>query len=273
MAELTAKIIIDNIPRDPLKGEWGLAVYIEYHGRKLLLDTGASDCFLKNADSMGIDLSSVEYAALSHAHDDHSGGMDAFFQINKTAPFLLRDGTGEDCYSKKLFFQEYIGLRKGTLADYPGRIQMVSGDYEVCPGVYLIPHKTPNLDRIGKKAHMYRKVGGRWQLDDFRHEQSLVLDTARGLVIFNSCSHGGADNIIREVGFTFPGKQIYAIIGGFHLFRSSDADVRAFAQRVLDTGILKVVTGHCTGQKAFDILKQELGDRIDQMYTGYTLEV
>lgn len=54
------------------------------------------------------------------------------------------------------------------------------------------------------------------EADDFSHEQSLVLDTKEGLVIFNSCSHGGADVIIREAEAAFPGKQIYGLIGGFH---------------------------------------------------------
>ena len=33
------------------------------------------------------------------------------------------------------------------------------------------------------------------------------------------------------------------------------------------------VTGHCTGQEAFDLLKQELGSRVEQMHAGYVLEI
>ena len=84
----------------------------------------------------------------------------------------------------------------------------------------LLAHRTPGLASTGKKAGMYVKKNGRWKLDDFSHEQSLVFDTKEGLVIFNSCSHGGADVIIREAEAAFPGKQIYGLIGGFHLFRS-----------------------------------------------------
>lgn len=273
MSEMKATVLIDNIAQPPLLGEWGLAVYMEYRGRKLLLDTGATGDFVKNADALGIDLGAVEYGVLSHAHYDHADGMAAFFDRNDRAPFFLRAGTAENCYGKKFIFSHYIGIRKGTMETYADRIQLVSGDYPVCPGIYLLPHKTPGLERIGKRAHMYRKVGGRWQLDDFSHEQSLVLDTEKGLVIFNSCSHGGADNIIRETAETFPDKKIYAIIGGFHLFASTREEVLAFAKRVRDTGIEKVVTGHCTGQQAYDLLKQELGDRLEQLHTGYVLEV
>lgn len=271
--ELKAKVIIDNIPRDGFAGEWGLAIYIEYRGRKILLDTGATGKFVENADAMGIDLGAVEYGVLSHAHYDHSDGMEAFFARNTTAPFLLRSGAAENCYGRVLFFNRYIGIKKGVMDTYKERISLVSGDYPVCEGAFLLPHKTPGLERIGKKAHMYRRVGGRWQADDFAHEQSLVLDTEKGLVIFNSCSHGGADNIIRETAETFPDKKIYAIIGGFHLCDSSRREVLAFAKRVRDTGIEHVITGHCTGQKAFDILKEELGNQVEQLYTGFTWEV
>lgn len=273
MGELTAKVLSDNVAREGLPGEWGLSIYIEYRGRKLLLDTGASGLFLKNAQRLGVDISQVEFGVLSHAHDDHSDGMETFFQNNTKAPFYLRDGAGETCYGKTLIFSRYIGIRRGTLAAYPDRIRIASGDLEICPGVTLVPHKTPGLEKIGRKAHMYLRVGRRLQPDDFRHEQSLVLDTEKGLVIFNSCSHGGADTIIREVAQTFPGRKIYAIVGGFHLFASSPEEIHTLARGILDTGIEKVVTGHCTGQRAYDLLKQDLGQRLEQLYTGYTMEV
>lgn len=273
MAELTATVLIDNIGDSPLVSEWGLAIYIEYQGKKILLDTGASGKFLKNADKMGINLAEVDFGALSHAHADHANGLKTFFECNEKAPFYLRQDAKEDCYGRKWFFNYYIGIRRGTLEKYRDRILFADGDVEVCPGATLVPHKTPNLDRIGRKANMYRRTRLHWSVDDFRHEQSLVFDTQKGLVIFNSCSHGGADNIIREVSETFPGKKIHAIIGGFHLFESSQEDVLAFARRVKDTGIEKVITGHCTGQKAFDLLKSELGGSAQQLYTGMRIEI
>ncbi len=80
----------------------------------------------------------------------------------------------------------------------------MEGDVEIVPGVFLIPHKDVNLSEIGKKNNMYLKKRWKWEADNFAHEQSLVFKTDEGLVIFNSCSHGGADQIIREVSKTFP---------------------------------------------------------------------
>lgn len=270
---MLVKILIDNITKDKLQKEWGLAIYIEYNGHKLLLDTGATGKFIRNAEAMGIDLKQVEFGVLSHAHFDHSDGLEAFFKENAKASFYLREGSGENCYGKKWIFHEYVGIHKGYLTRYRDRIVYAAGDYEIVPGVTLIPHKTTGLDQKGKRAGMYVRRNGKWVPDSFSHEQSLVFDTDRGLVIFNSCSHGGADNIIREVADTYPEKKIYALIGGFHLYASSKAEILTLAEGINKTGIEKVYTGHCTGKRAFRILKGVLGERAEQMYTGMELEI
>lgn len=147
------------------------------------------------------------------------------------------------------------------------------GDFEIVPGVTLIPHRTPGLEEIGRKEELYVKKNGRKCPDCFDHEQSLVLDTDKGLVIFNSCSHAGADNIIQEIASVYPDRSIYALIGGFHLFRSSEEEVRALADRIRGTGIEKIYTGHCTGKRAFRILKEELGDKAEQIHTGLEIVI
>lgn len=267
------KVLIDNITKNDLISEWGLSFYIEYNGHRILLDTGASGAFADNAQKLGVDLEKIEYGVLSHAHYDHADGMPTFFEKNKTASFYLRKGVGENCYGKKnRFFHKYNGIKKGTLSTYADRIVYVEGDYELMEGVYLIPHKTPGLERIAKKVKLFVKDNGRMYPDDFAHEQSLVFDTPEGLVIFNSCSHGGADNIINEVAATFPEKNIRALVGGLHLYKSPEEDVRELAHRTKETGITKVITGHCTGDEAFLILKKELGDAVEQIYTGMEFE-
>ena len=103
---MLATILIDNIACGELKGEWGLSIYIEYNGKNILLDTGASDLFAKNAQKLEKSIESVDYAVLSHAHYDHSDSMATFFNLNDHAPFFLREVCQENCYAKKWIFNK-----------------------------------------------------------------------------------------------------------------------------------------------------------------------
>ena len=270
---MRAVILVDNLTKGMLKKEWGLSVYIEHGGRRILLDTGASGAFAENAEALGISLEKVDAGVLSHAHYDHADGMAEFFVRNETAPFYLRKGAGEDCYSRKWIFHRYIGIHRGFLSRFRDRIRYAGGKEEILPGVFLLPHTTQNLEEKGKNAGMYVRREGRWCPDCFDHEQSLVLDTEKGLVIFNSCSHGGADCIIREIQEAFPGKTICALIGGFHLYESSEEEVRRLAESIRDTGIREIYTGHCTGEEAFAVLKDVLGDSAHLIYTGMEIVI
>ena len=271
---MKATVLIDNIADHELSGEWGLSVHIDYNGHSLLLDCGTTGDFTENAKLLGIDLSQTEYGILSHGHYDHSDGMEAFFEINSKADFYLREGADDLFYSGTHGLRKkYIGIKKAILENYADRLIFVEGDCEIIPGVWLVPHKTNGLAAIGEKALLYVRRGRKYIPDSFSHEQSLVLNTNKGLVVFNSCSHGGADNIIHEIAKTFPDKHIYALIGGFHLFRTADEEVREFAERVKETGIECVITGHCTGDRAYNILSDELGASLQQMKSGMIIEI
>lgn len=269
---MRATVIVDNRKNGKMQGEWGLSIYIEYGGKKILLDTGASNLFVTNAEKLGIALEEIDLAVLSHAHFDHANGMKAFFDKNSRAKFYLRESSAENCYSKTWFLHKYIGIPRKILSEYPDRIVFAKGDLQIGEGMYLIPHKTQGLEAIGKREKMYQRKGKQWYPDDFSHEQSLVIETGQGLVIFNSCSHGGAVNIINEVADTFPEKKIYALIGGFHLYNRSTSEVRELGKMIKETGIQYVCTGHCTGEKAYAVLKEELGDMLHQLQTGMVME-
>lgn len=270
--DISATILIDNLARPPLVGEWGLSVMIEYRGTQMLLDTGASEKFADNARQLGIDLSRIQLGVLSHAHYDHSDGMPRFFLENSKASFFLRKSTEENCYSGDGEDRHYIGVKRGLLTEYRDRITYIEGKARLLDGAWLLSH-TSDMYEAGKKAKMYLLCGDDWQVDLFRHEQSLVFETEKGLVIFNSCCHGGADVIIDETKEAFGGQEVYALVGGLHLFRSTDKAVREIAQRIKATGIRKIITGHCTGEHGFEVLSAELGPIAEQMYTGMTLEI
>ena len=60
-------VITDNIAGESLAGEWGLCLLIGFNGRRILVDAGASDLFLKNMKSLGERVEDVDCAVLSHA--------------------------------------------------------------------------------------------------------------------------------------------------------------------------------------------------------------
>lgn len=269
---MKATVLVDNIKNGDILGEWGLSIYIEYGEKRILLDTGASNLFIDNARKLNISLEKIDMAVLSHAHYDHAGGMGNFLKLNDKALFYLQDGCAENCYARKWIFHKYIGIPKGILAEHKDRIVYASGNYEICDGVHLIPHTTAGLEKIGKREGMYQKSTAGWKPDNFCHEQSLVFDTPKGLVILNSCSHGGAVNIINEVAEIYPEKEVLALIGGFHIFNKSESEVRELAQKIKNTGIKYVYTGHCTGRRSFKILREELGDMVRQLRAGLIME-
>lgn len=269
--ETKLTVIVDNISSGDIKGEWGLSILAEYNGKKILADVGGSNLFATNLSKLGFDIKDIDYATLSHAHYDHANGMPLFFEKNSKANFYIQEAAYENCYFKKFIFHKYIGLPKGVLTDYKDRITKVSGDYKLFDGAYLIPHKTNGLEAIGKREMMYQKTSKGWMPDDFSHEQSLVLDTDKGLVIINCCSHGGAVNIINEVKSTFPDKKIYGLVGGFHLFNKPDNEVRDVAKAIKETGIEFVCTGHCTKEHAFNVMKKELGDMMELLKVGLVM--
>ena len=193
---MKAVFLVDNNGTETLEGEWGLSVYIEANTLNILLDTGASALFTENAEKLGKDLTKIDVGVLSHAHDDHSTGIPEFFKVNSKAKFYLRKPAAANCYSYEEGEYKYIGIPEEILTEYADRVVLADGDVKLAPGIYLIPHKTPGLESIGIRENMFLKTEDGYRPDDFAHEQSLVIETEKGLVIFNSCCHGGTMNII-----------------------------------------------------------------------------
>ncbi len=108
-----------------------------------------------------------------------------------------------------------------------------------------------------------------------------MFEGVTGLVIINSCCHGGVDNVVDDVMISFPEKKILAMIGGFHLMgslgpkfmRGKSEDVRALGNKLLELDVKQIYTGHCTGNPAYNILKGVLGERLQQLRTSTIVEL
>lgn len=271
------RILIENTGRDELIIEHGLSIYIEFNDKRILLDAGQSGSFIDNACNMGIDLNTIDFAVLSHGHYDHSGGFERFLKEYKDIDIYAMNSVDMDYYSGSGGDIHYIGLSKEMYNEYKERFVLLDGFRQLCDNIYIVPHNTKGLNSIGERCKLYRRNGNEYVPDDFSHELSLVLDTKKGLVIFNSCSHGGVINILNEVMERFPGKNVCAFVGGLHMkgvkdgteiCMYSDDELMELKDCLLKNNVNKLYTGHCTGNVAFDRLKFIMQDRIEYIYTG-----
>jgi len=267
-------VLIDNLAGEGFLCEWGLSFHIEYSGRRFLLDMGATDAYLENAEKLGNNVAEVDYAIVSHAHYDHTNGLASFLKANSKASIYLSPNAGENCYSGTGIFKKYIGMPKGVAAASMSRIIRQTGVSKICEGVFLIPHSTDGLEAFGRRNHQYIRKGMRFIPDNFSHEQTLVFKCPEGgLVILNSCSHSGPEIIVKEVLAAFPGETVRAYVGGLHLFRLSEQEIETVADGLATCGIRMLYTGHCTGEQAFNLLKSRFGEKIEQFHSGMEIEI
>ena len=76
--------------RDTVACAHGLSMYIETDKHKILFDMGPDAQFIDNAKALGVDLTQVDIAFLSHAHNDHCGGLEAFLKLNDRAKVYMQ---------------------------------------------------------------------------------------------------------------------------------------------------------------------------------------
>ena len=78
-------VLCENVSHAPeIEAEHGLSLFVESEGRRILFDMGQTELFARNATILGVKLSQVELAVLSHGHYDHGGGLESFFRENYT---------------------------------------------------------------------------------------------------------------------------------------------------------------------------------------------
>lgn len=264
-------------PNSHLIAKHGLSLYLEVENYKILFDTGPDASFLENAQRLGVDLGAVDLLVLSHAHYDHGGGLEDFFQVNhKASVFLSAYVKGEYFAQRSETEFQYIGLNPVILERYTDRFRYVDQStevFEVLPGIILLKptvHSTfvPSAPLFEKKERIYVQ-------DSFAHELIFVIEEKGALHIFTGCSHNGIINMVLSVRKVFPKLAIRTLVGGFHLMNTKTnrmaetADtVKQIARMLAELQIGQIYTGHCTGAEAFEVLKKILGDTLETLYTG-----
>ena len=237
-------VLSENISkRAGVGAEHGLSLYIEALGKRILFDFGASSLFAKNAVKLGVDLSLVDFAVLSHGHSDHGGGISAFLEINSHAPIYVHPCAFEPHYNAK---GEYIGLDPNLKGEK--RLIFVDKELNIDTGLRIFNCNHLQSVFAPPPTGHTKEVCGVRLTDDYAHEQYLEILENGKRVLISGCSHKGIVNISEWVKPTH-------IIGGFHFSKLPiDAHLQSIGQR-LSSYPISYYSCHCTGQEQFKFLR------------------
>ena len=254
-----------------LRFEHGLSFYVETERHKLLVDTGASAAFLENAKALGVDLTAVDLLILSHGHYDHSGGILAFADINPHAKILMQKTAAGDYYHKDAVEERYIGIDKRILA-LP-QVELLDGDVTIDDEISIFTHVTGRKLWPSGNVVLKQKTEHGFVQDMFAHEQCVVITEKGKHVLLSGCAHNGILNILERYAQLHGGAPD-DVFSGFHMMKKHGDYTEAELQTIRETGraLAKLptvfYTGHCTGEPAYRLLKEQMGEQLHYCYSG-----
>lgn len=216
-------IVYDNNPYDPrLRSDWGFSCVIKLAEEAILFDTGGDGVILlENMKRLGIDPKGISMVFLSHIHGDHVGGLSAFLRQNSKVTVYVPGSFPER-------LKEEIRYRGATLEE-------ARQAKEIFPGVFTTG-----------------------ELDGGIKEQSVVLQSSRGLVVITGCAHPGIVNVVRqakEIGQD----RVHLVLGGFHLGGATTSAIEGIIEIFFKLGIEKVAFCHCSGDRARKLFEKHFG--------------
>jgi 7,8-dihydropterin-6-yl-methyl-4-(beta-D-ribofuranosyl)aminobenzene 5'-phosphate synthase len=234
---LRLTVVYDNNQYDSsMTAAWGFSCFLEGTKRTILFDTGGDgSILLENMRKLELSPGAVEVVVLSHAHYDHTGGLQSFLKVNSEVSVLVGAS-----------FPESIGrmvLRHGA------ELENVRNPEGICSGVYTT-------------GEMGRGIA----------EQSLVVSAKNGAVLVTGCAHPGVLEIVRRAEEITDGK-ICLVIGGFHLGGSSELEIDRIVKGFIDHDVNKAAPCHCSGKVCRDMFRESFGPRYIPAGAGTRVEV
>ncbi|MFT5874666.1 MAG: 7,8-dihydropterin-6-yl-methyl-4-(beta-D-ribofuranosyl)aminobenzene 5'-phosphate synthase [Clostridium sp.] len=272
--------LIENNPSADIRlyNEHGLSLYIEIDGMKILFDTGKSGDFIKNAETLNIDLNKLDYVMISHGHYDHSGGFRKLVEEISNSYKLI---VGEEFFKNKYGIIEggdnykYLGnsfekeyIHKNNIA-----IKYIKQDiYYITENIMVFTNfkRNNNFELPNKRFKI--KQDEKYILDDFSDEIVLVLKGKSGLFVVVGCSHVGIVNILETI-IERTGLPIYGIIGGTHLVEADEQRLNKTINFLKEKDIKIIGVSHCTGEKAAEEIKRQFGEKFLYNNTGNIIVV
>ena len=230
-------VVFNNVPyKTGLETDWGFSCLVEGLDKTVLFDTGGNGhILLSNMQQLGLDAKAVDAVVLSHIHSDHTGGLGAFLSHNSDVTVYIPE-------SFPASFQQEV-------KHYGATIETVSSPRLLMDSVY-------------STGEMGRAI----------EEQALIVDTREGLIVMTGCAHPDVAEMAEQAK-TYRGKNIYLLMGGFHLRSKSDAEIRVIIRHLKALGVKKVAPSHCTGDNAIRMFRDEWADDFIEGGLGAVIEV
>ena len=229
-------IVYDNYPyKSGLGTAWGFSAYIASQEENILFDSGGSgSLLLSNLAALKIKPGKIQNVVLSHEHNDHTGGLQS----------LLNAGMDPKLYLPPHFSTGFKNLYRNQ-----AQLIEVKQGTEIIEGVYSLG-----------------------EMSGPPPEQGLVIDTSQGLVIITGCAHPGVDRMVLEAKRQYQ-KEIYLILGGFHLGSASDSRVNQIIKIFQEAGVKYVAPCHCTGDRAIGMFRNAFGEDFIRVGVGAVISV
>ena len=234
--------------------EPGVSYLIQLDGLTVLFDTGCSDIFMQNAVKMGIDLFNVDAVVLSHAHMDHTWGLQALIQAYAQRQFEGRTTRRPALVAHPTVFDRRVMPGIGDIgclvsAETAGRyfdLQLTTQPHWLHPNLVFLGE----IDRSNDfEAH--RPIGRIWKdgsptEDYLLDDSSLAYRSANGLVIVSGCAHAGICNTVNQAMRICDDTRLVDIIGGFHLLEPPPEQLQRTVEQLAAWQPQRLHACHCT---------------------------
>jgi 7,8-dihydropterin-6-yl-methyl-4-(beta-D-ribofuranosyl)aminobenzene 5'-phosphate synthase len=254
----------------------GLSLDVETPQHHILFDMGPNALFLENAAVLGVDVAAADLAFLSHGHYDHGGGLELFCKRNRDAVIFVSPHAFGSYAARDGDAYENIGLEPHVQEKYRNRFQNFTGRWD--EELFLFDDVTGGEFATAASASLLEKTQEGYQSDRFLHEQNLIVSCEGKNYLFAGCAHRGIVNILRAAEEHL-GREMDYVISGFHLTNPGlgidepTALIQAVGEELKKRTKTRYITGHCTGDGPYGILKEILEDRLDTMPAGRTFQL
>jgi 7,8-dihydropterin-6-yl-methyl-4-(beta-D-ribofuranosyl)aminobenzene 5'-phosphate synthase len=259
-------------------GEHGFAAYVETERGNFLFDTGRGEGLIPNLLRFDKDPLSIQKIILSHGHHDHTGGLASILELLGGVEIMAHP----DLFSIRYRISQkdgrevrrFVGLKfqRAYLESLGGRFTLGKNFREVTREMFLtgeVPRKN-SFER--GDPNLFAEIEGKLVPDPFLDDQSVVIESPKGLVMLFGCAHAGMMNILEHAIANTGQERVFAIIGGTHLDFASPSQVEETISILKNFQVERLGVSHCTGLRAASRLLSEFGEKFFFGMVGESLE-